>query len=158
MNPDGMGYLDMASESLKSGPSNLVNGYWSPLYPTLICLTISILRPSSALTFPVVHITNFVVFSLALACFTFFLRSWLAIQRDGAAKEHRIPHLIPFCFCIFLWFTMGFVRPSIETPDMSVTAMVLLAAGICCRLCLLGSRWRDFFALGSVLGAAYYAK
>ncbi len=30
MNPDGMSYLDIASETLKSGPHNLVNGTGVP--------------------------------------------------------------------------------------------------------------------------------
>jgi 4-amino-4-deoxy-L-arabinose transferase-like glycosyltransferase len=159
MGPDGMSYLDMASESLKSGPSNLINGYWSPLYPALISLTLSILRPPSSLEFPVVHLTNFLVFCVTLLCFTFFVRSWAAIQQDGPATEHSgIPHLIPFCFCIFFWFTMEFTRPSNETPDLCVTAIVFLAAAICCRMCLLGSKWKYILALGAVLGLGYYAK
>src|ERR1039458_10094234 len=48
MNPDGLSYLDMASRSLRDGPQNLVNGYWSPLYPALIGLGLFVLRPSPA--------------------------------------------------------------------------------------------------------------
>jgi hypothetical protein len=158
MNADGMSYLDMAMETLKSGPENLLNGYWSPLYPALISGALSILRPSPAALFPVVHLVNVLIFALTLLCFTFFLRSWLAVQQEDAAwDQNGIPYLIPFCFGIFLWFTMEFTRPSFETPDLCVTAIVFLAAGLCCRMSLT-PRWRYFFALGFVLGLGYYAK
>src|SRR6516164_8719807 len=62
INTDGLSYLDIASEVLKSGPSNLVNGYWSPLYPTVIALTFSIIRPSPSGEFPTIQLANFFVF------------------------------------------------------------------------------------------------
>lgn len=36
MNPDGLSYLDMASEAVIGGPSKLVNTYWSPGYSAFI--------------------------------------------------------------------------------------------------------------------------
>ena len=36
MNPDGLSYLEMASNTVAQGPSHLLNSYWSPLYPTLL--------------------------------------------------------------------------------------------------------------------------
>jgi hypothetical protein len=158
MNADGMSYLDMALESLKSGPTNLINGYWSPLYPALISVALAILRPPPAALFPVVHLVNVLIFWLTLFCFKYFLRSWLAVQRGNSASDgYSIPYLIPFCFGIFLWFTMEFTRPSLETPDLCVTAIVLLAAALCCRASLY-SQWKYFLALGLTLGLGYYAK
>lgn len=158
MNPDGLSYLDMALESLKSGPTNLINGLWSPLYPALISATLSILRPAPANVFPVVHLTNVLIFWVTLLCFTFFVRSWSAVQQDeGANQQGETPYLVPFCFGIFLWFTMEFTPASNERPDLCVTAIVFLIAALCCRMSL-GPQWRYFLALGLALGLGYYAK
>jgi hypothetical protein len=46
MNPDGLSYLDLASEALRSGPSGLVNGHWSPGYPALLCVALTLFDPS----------------------------------------------------------------------------------------------------------------
>jgi hypothetical protein len=162
MNPDGMAYLDMASESLKSGPSNLVNGYWSPLYPAVISLIFAILRPSAALEFPLLHFTNFLIFCLTLVCFTFFIKSWTAAhetQEDRTSTgQMKSPPIIPFSFSIFLWFMIRFTSPSDEHPDLCVVAVVLLAAAICCRISLPNATLRHFLSLGVVLGIGYYAK
>ena len=160
MNPDGLSYLDMGSESLKSGPSSLVNGYWSPLYPALIGLTFAVVRPSLSAEFPVVHLVNFLIFCVALLCFGFFIKSWTGVQQNRGASEHNeIPADIRlFYLLIFFWCTVEFTRPSMETPDMCVTALVFLAAGMCCRICSLGFRWRHALILGTVLGLGYYAK
>ena len=158
MNPDGLNYVDMALESLKSGPANLVNGLWSPLYPALISAALSIVHPAPANVFPVVHVVNFLIFCLALLCFTFFARSWSAVQQNESTSEQKgTPYLIPFCFGVFFWFTMEFTHPSNERPDLCVTAIVFLVAALCCRLSL-GSQWKYFPALGFALGLGYYAK
>jgi hypothetical protein len=159
MNPDGMSYLDMASEALRGGPQNLVNGYWSPAYPALISLALFIFRPSPNLEFPVIHIVNFVIFGFVLLSFTFFLKSWLAVRRDGDdPSKEEAAHIIPFCFCVFLYFTIDFITLSLATPDLCVAGIVFLAAGICCRISLPGTNWRRFAALGAILALGYYAK
>src|SRR5262245_52363479 len=66
MNPDGLSYLDLASEASKHGPTELVNGYWSPAYPALIGVALFLFRPTTDLEFPVVHAVNFVIFVFAL--------------------------------------------------------------------------------------------
>ena len=157
MNPDGMSYLDMALETLKSGPMNLINGLWSPLYPALISVALSIFHPAPANVFPVVHLTNLFIFVVALLCFTFFVLSWGSVQDRKSANLRENSYLTPFCFGIFFWFTMEFTRPSNERPDLCVNAIVFLAAALCCRMSV-SSRWRYFVALGFVLGLGYYAK
>jgi hypothetical protein len=158
MNSDGLSYLDMASESLTSGPTNLINGLWSPLYPVLISVALAILRPSPAQLFPVVHLVNFVVFGFTLLAFTFFVRSLLAAQNlDSTRGQTATPLLIPFCFGVFFWFTMEFTIPSSEHPDLCVTAVVFLVSGLCCRISV-GLKWKYYVGLGVALGLGYYAK
>ena len=158
MNADGMSYLDMALESVNSGPKHLINGYWSPLYPALLSVVLRILHPTPANVFPVVHVANVLIFGFTLLSFTFFVRSFAAVHNDdGTGAPRGIPYLIPFCFGIFSWFTMEFTRPSYERPDLCVTAIVFLAAAFCCRISV-RPQWRDFLALGLSLGLGYYAK
>ena len=158
MNPDGMSYLDMASETLKSGPHNLVNGHWSPLYPALISLMFFVFHPSPGLEFPVIHLLNFLLFAAVLGCFTFFITSWLAPKDSAVKDEGETDCAIPFCFGIFLWFTMEFITVSEVSPDLCMAGMVFLAAGSCCRISFAGSNGRSFAVLGAVLGLGYYTK
>ena len=152
MNPDGMSYLDIASETLKSGPHNLVNGHWSPLYPALISLVFLIFHPTPALEFPAVHLLNFFLFAAVLGCFTFFVTFWLG------SDDEKPEYTVPFCFGIFLWFTMEFTTVSEVSPDLCMTGMLLLAAGMCCRISLLGASWTSWGVLGGILGLGYYTK
>jgi hypothetical protein len=155
MNADGMSYIDMASAALRDGPGSLVNGYWSPLYPALLSVAFFVFRPSPALEFPLVHFVNFLIFVFVLLCFAFFVKSWLAVERDENQEES--PCLIPFAFGVFLWFTIEFIPLSSPTPDLCVAAIVFVAAGVGCRL-LLTPNPKHFAALGAILGFGYYAK
>ena len=151
MNPDGLSYLDMASAASAGGPSELLNGYWSPGYPALIGMAILFFRPSPAQEFPLIHFVNLLVFIAALWAFSVFLQCW-------SNTVNRSRYLRPFAFCTFLWFTLKFIGVQIVTPDLCVAAFVFLAAGIACRLSLPEATWKHYASLGLVLGGAYYFK
>ncbi len=155
MNPDGMSYMDMASEAYRNGAQHLVSSYWSPGYPALISFALFVFRPSLHLEFSVVHLVNFVIFVVVLLTFTFFLRSWMASRR---ALNEANPLLIPFGFGTFLWFTSEFIGFGTVTPDLMVAGIVFLAAGVACRLATSGARWSGFVTLGAILGLGYYVK
>ena len=160
MNPDGLSYLDLASEGLQSGPSGLLNGYWSPGYPALLSLALALFRPSPAQEFPLIHLVNFFIFALTLLAFHFFLRRWLLLHTNAlhpiGDQEKR--DIVPFAFCTFLWFTLEYIGVGVVTPDLCVAAIVFLAAGITCRLSIPGSSTKHYVALGFALGLGYYAK
>ena len=159
MNPDGLSYLDLASEAVSGGPSKLVNGYWSPGYPALISIALFLFRPSPEQEFPLVHFVNFLIFVVALWAFSVFFRYWLPTTQGGeVVSEKTKRYVTPFAFCTFLWFTLKFIGMEFVNPDLGVAAAVLLAAGITCRLSLPGSSWKHYTALGLVLGAGYYVK
>jgi hypothetical protein len=153
MNPDGMHYLDLASDALSGGPSKLVNGYWSPGYPALISIAIVLFRPSSDQEFPLIHFVNFLIFFFAVWAFSVFLRYWLQI-----VSENTKSHVTPFAFSTFLWFTLNFIGVELVTPDLGVAAIVFLAAGVSCRLSLPEASWKHYVALGFVLAVGYYFK
>lgn len=158
MNSDGLSYLDLASEALHSGPSALLNGYWSPGYPALLSLALALFRPSPGQEFPLVHFVNFFIFGLTLLAFHFFLRQWLLSHADDAMGEQEKKYFVPFAYSTFLWFTLEYIGVGVVTPDLCVAAIVFLAAGITCRLSLPGSSWKRYAALGVILGLGYYAK
>ncbi len=157
MGPDGTSYVDIAMETAKNGPSTLVNGFWSPAYPAVLAVAFYLFRPSPLNQFPLVHLVNYLIFVLTLWSFTFFLKSWLAVRRTAGMAEEE-PHIIPFSFSLFLWFTMNLITPGEVSPDMGVAAIIFLAAGVCFRLSLPGSNWTRFLLLGGILGAGFYAK
>lgn len=159
MNPDGLTYLDLASEVVSGGPSKLVNGLWSPGYPALISVAILLFRPSSAQEFPLIHFVNFLMFVFALTGFSVFLRYSLKTMSDDAAvNESKNTYFKPFAFSTFLLFTLKYIGVEVATPDLGVAAIVFLAAGISCRLYLPDPSWKHFLALGLVLGVGYYFK
>jgi hypothetical protein len=154
MNPDGLSYLDMASEALNGGPSRLVNGYWSPGYPALIALAFSLFHPAPAWEFPLIHLLNFLIFAFVLWAFSVFLRYWLRTAWDPGEPAVAAP----FAYIAFLWFTLRFIGVSVVTPDLAVAGIVFLTAGLACRISLPVPRWTHYVALGAVLACGYYLK
>jgi hypothetical protein len=159
MNPDGLSYLDLASEAFTGGPSKLLNGLWSPGYPALISVALFLFHPSPSQEFPLTHVVNFLAFSFALWAFCLFLRYWSESMRgDEVANDSRKCYVMPLAFCTFLWFTLKSIGTELVTPDLCVAAIVFLAAGSSCRLSLPKASWKHYGALGFVLGVGYYFK
>lgn len=159
LNADGLSYVDLASEASRGGPSQLVNGLWSPGYPALISIVFFLFRPSPSHEIPLVHVVNFLLFSFTLWTFTVFFRSWHEHLCGGTAEnENRNGYVTALAFCTFLWFTLRFIGTEYVTPDLGVAGIVFLAAGISYRLVLPGSTWKRYAALGLVVGMGYYFK
>jgi len=161
MNPDGLSYLDMASETLHSGPHNLINLNWSPLYPCLIAVLLFVFRPSPSWEIPSLHFLNWLIFVATQLCFAFFFRTWFTKQKGSVAGEVDTAQygiLVPFAFCLFFWSVIQFIPVSLVTPDLCVAGLVFLAAGMCGRLSRPTSGWKHYFALGIILSLGYYAK
>ena len=159
--PDGLSYLDMASETLRSGPHNLVNLLWSPLYPALIALFLFLFRPSPSLEIPLIHVLNWLIFIAVSLCFTFLLRTCFIKEPDSTADKWNVARyqmLVPFAFWLFFWSIVHFIPVSQVTPDLCVAGIVFLAAGICARLSWATSDWKRYLALGATLALGYYAK
>lgn len=160
MNPDGISYLDLATEATRSGPGGILNAYWSPGYPALLACAMMLFRPQPEYEFPLVHLVNFGMFALALWAFDYFLRSWTAnchnAAEPGGQRDHRL--LIPLAFCLFLWHTLHLTPLRLATPDIGVSAFTFLIAGLACRLRRPQGNLMRYIALGAALGAAYYMK
>lgn len=157
LTPDGLSYIDLASAAVDGGPGKLVNGYWSPGYPALIGIAFLLFHPSATQEFPLVHTLNVLIFGWTLWSFTFFYKEWRAAVRVERSGE-VVNHLPGFAVATFLWFILNFIGVTNVSPDLCVAAIVFLAAGVVYRICLPGSTWKDYGALGLVLGLGYYFK
>ena len=155
MGPDGLSYVDMALQTAKEGPRWLINGYWSPVYPAALSAAYAVLRPSPLNEFPVAHLITFLVFALALAGFSFLLKSFLAV-RESTEEERAF--IIPFGFAVFLWFSTCYIGMWETSPDMGVAAMAFFAAGMVFRLMRANASIKDYVSFGVVLGCGYWMK
>ncbi|MBV9613010.1 MAG: hypothetical protein JO091_11090, partial [Acidobacteriaceae bacterium] len=113
--PDSISYLDMASETLRHGVHNLINGYWSPLYPAVLAAALAVLRPSPVMEFPLMHFVAWLMFVLTAFTFLFFFRAWLEWQE---IPEERRRFIVPFGFGGFFWPAMYLMDVTIMRQDM----------------------------------------
>ncbi len=84
MNPDGISYIEMAREFAAGDSSALVNGYWSPLYPFLVGLTLWVIDPGPAWEAGVAHLVNYLIYIAGLAVFM-----WLWAECAPRSREER---------------------------------------------------------------------
>ncbi len=165
MNPDGISYLDM-TDALRQGEwKAAINACWSPLYPCLLGLAFSILKPSLAWEFPAAHLVNFIIYLLSLGCFHFFLSALLGYRKEQIEQVKKdgdivLPDwsLLFLGYALFLWSSITLISLTLVTPDMLVAVFVYLAAGILLRIKKNGARWPIFILFGLVLGFGYLAK
>jgi hypothetical protein len=159
LTPDGLSYLDMATEALRSGPAALLNGLWSPAYPALLSVALAIFHPSPDKEIPLAYFLNFLIFALTLWAFTFFLRQWLAYADTlGLSGNTYKRYFVPFSFCTFLLFMLQDSNLRSVHPDLLAAAIVFFTAGLTCRISVPGSSSKHFVTLGVALGLGYYAK
>ena len=164
MNEDGIAYLDIGDAYLRGDWSRALNSYWGPFYSWLLGLALFIVKPSPYWEFAVVHLVNFAIFAATFWCFHFFLVE-LVDQRQRAfeAPEQEMFGLPPSAFfalgyALFVWFSLDWISIRIVTPDMGVSAVVYLAAGLLLRMQRQRDNWSNFILLGVVLGCGYLIK
>ena len=157
MNPDGISYLDVASEALKNGPLALVNLHWGPLYPALIALWELIFRPAPAHEFAYVHGLNAVIYLIASIAFGLFLRELILFRAPDRGALSRQGGFIAFAFALFCLYTNGDVLPFLVAPDILLSATVFGAAACFFRIWR-GSGTPAYLVLGCVLAGGYLSK
>lgn len=165
MSEDGISYLDMGDAYLRGDWAMAINTVWSPLYACLLGLCNWLLRPSMAWEFSIVHIVNFALYLLALVCFEFFWRQFEPIRHPytagrGHADEIGLPDWAWFAlgYTFFIWVSLCLIKIWVVTPDMLMSAIVYLAAGLLLRLAKGDATWTNFVLFGLILGVAYLTK
>lgn len=158
MNPDGISYLDIASETLRTGPLALVNSYWSPLYPALIAVWEWICQPPPLREFPYIHALNGVIYTAGAVSFTYFFRELLRFRSSAGPRAPGEPAFIAFGFAVFFRFMNADLTAFVITPDLLVAVAAFLSAGLFLRILKGAAGWGAFAALGGVIAAGYLAK
>jgi hypothetical protein len=163
MNSDGISYLDMSDAYLQGGWKMLINGHWSPLYPWLLAVARSVVKPSSYWEFTVVHLVNFVLFLLAFAAYELMLREFIRVRDSdpdcgdgGVALPEWALRLI--AYLVFLWLSLALITIERASPDMLMSVFVYLATTVILKIRDGWNGWRAFALLGLILGFGYIAK
>lgn len=163
MSEDGINYLDMGEAFLEGDGGTALNTIWSPLYAVIVGAVQRIVQPSIWWEFPVVQMTNFVIFAAALFCFEFFWRQLPVGRGDDLRSPATLARLAPrvwltLGYSLFIWSSLSLITIWAVTPDMLVAALVYLAAGLLLRMRGSETPRRTAAWLGLVLGVAYLAK
>jgi hypothetical protein len=160
LTPDGMDYLDIAREISAGKWAAVANGYWGTLNSVLLAALFRF-HPSPERELLLAHLEGIFILLLAFFGFRFFLHSTLNTIRFEADDQAGLP-LPEWALCVlgyslFLWSSLAIVTVSLIGPDLLVTAVVYLAAGLLVRLSR-QSGLMDFVAFGVTLGVGYWAK
>lgn len=161
--PDSISYIEIGWATAQGGLHEIVNAYWSPLYPFLLSLIFHYLRPSVQWEFTAAHLLNLAIYVASFAAFELFLKE-LNLQREAAGQP--VGKYLPVSArtmwiwgCIFfLWSSYFWLGPVWVTPDLCVSLLVYLATALLLRIRDRRGSWLVFTGLGAVLGLGYLAK
>src|SRR5579872_6616579 len=158
MYSDGISYMDIGDAFSQGHWNELVNAYWSPLYPMLLGTAASVLKPSAGWQFATVHLVNFLLYLVALACFHCFLVSLIQYRGGRPSDQTSRGWWIPVGYTLFLWTTLRLISVSVVSPDMAVAASIYGAAAALLRIKTDLAQFQHFALLGLALGLGYLAK
>src|SRR2546426_576020 len=163
VSPDSISYIEIGWAAARGGLHQIVNAYWSPLYPFLLSLVFRCFHPPAQWEFTVAHLMNFVVYVASLASFELFLRE-LILQRQTAGESSKESSPVSprtvwiWGYVFFLWASYFWLGPAWVTPDLCVAALVFLATALLLRIRRGQGSWLAFAAFGALLGLGYLAK
>lgn len=166
MDPDGLSYLDISDAYVRGDWHNAINAYWSPLFSWMLAVGTVLVRPSPYWEFTLIHLINYCVFLAALISFSFLCKQ-IDLYRDVPAPadpnpnlSNRLPkHLETIVrYTIFVWVSLDLITVVRPTPDMTVTVIVYLLAGLTLKICRRDASQNSWILLGVLLGFGYLAK
>ncbi len=162
---DIVSYLDIGDAYLRGEWNVAVNAYWSPLYSWLLGLTLAVLKPSSYWEFPIVKLTNFLIYLFTLVAFDFFFRELIYYYNKKIAsvspnRSFKISNWVWVTsgYTLFLVSSLQWIGVASDSPDMLVAAFVYFAAGLVLLIHTRSESWFNFILLGVVLGFGYLSK
>ena len=163
MSPDGISYLDVGNAFFRRDWFGAFNAYWSPLYAWFEGLVLGLVKPSAKWELPVAHAVNFLIFLATFLAFRFLVHSCLKF-RQWASPVPEPPREFLSDWAVLLlaypmfWWASFELMPLYEIgPDLALSACVYAAAAMLLRA-RMSSLWRDFIALGFILGVGYWVK
>ena len=163
VSPDSISYIEIAWATARGGLHQIVNGYWSPLYPFLLSLVFRCFHPPVQWEFTAAHLLNFAVYVASLATFEAFLKE-LILARQAAGKSLEKAQAIStrtiwiWGYVFFLWAGYYWLGAAWVTPDLCAAVLVYLATALLFRIRRGRGSWIVFAGLGALLGLGYLAK
>src|SRR2546422_7362221 len=139
VSPDSISYIEIGWATARGGLHQIVNAYWSPLYPFLLSLVFRCFHPTVHWDFTAAHLLNLVVYIAGFASFESFLRE-LNSQQETAGEPvgKYLPvsaHTVWIWGCLFfLWAGCFWLGPVWATPDLCVAVLVYLATALLFRI------------------------
>jgi hypothetical protein len=163
VSPDGISYIEIAWAAARSGLQQVVNGHWSPLYPSLLSLVFRCFHPPVQWEFTAAHLLNFALYAASLASFELFLRELILLRQTGGESGEKSLPIPPESIWIwghvyFLWASYFWLDPAWVTPDLCVAVLVYFASGLLMRIRRGQGAWLVFVGFGAALGLGYLAK
>jgi len=162
--PDARSYLEIARAILRHDWAMTINAYWSALYPWLLAADLAIFKPSLREEFPVAHALAFPLLLACIAAFEFFWSSLLRREEEASESREQGVQPIPpvqmwiLGYSFFIWSTVGGIVTAIN-PDLCMTTMALLAAGLLVRITNGTEEKRSLYVwFGICLGVGYLTK
>lgn len=164
---DSISYLDMSDGVLPGSDwHRLINGVWSPLYPFLLGVFRRVFGISPANEIVDGHLLNIAFFLFAFICFEFFLQiavKKFTIREEPSASDSGLAPLptwviLSLGYTLFLWASISEISVRHLRADMLMSGFVYLAVGLLLRMQGHAPRWRDYIALGAVLGIGILSK
>jgi len=161
--PDRISYIEIGWAAARGGLQQLVNAYWSPLYPFLLSLVFRLFHPPAQWDFSVAHFLNFAIYAASFAAYGLFLKE-LNAQRE--APSEPVGKYLPISArtirvwgaVFFVWASYFWLGPVWVTPDLCVAVIVYLATALLLRIRGGRGNWLVFVGLGMLLGLGYLAK
>lgn len=158
VSPDGVSYLDLSDAVVTGRWGELLNLYWSPLYPFLVGVARVIGGAAPGREIPLMHLVNFVSFVAMFAAFEYFLVSVWSLARRSRRPILRGPWGAIAVYSLFGMMALTMTPLELTTPDWLSNAAVFVALGALLRLRESPHDRGAAFALGAALGVGALAK
>lgn len=162
VSPDGVAYLDLSDAVVSGTFRDLVNGYWSPLYPFAVGIARWLVSatPLGApyWEFALVHAVNFVGFVVALAAFDWFMSAAQAASKSWGQPVLTSAFGLAVAYALFGAAMLVMVSVSGTVPDLFLSASVFAAAAALIHLQRDPRQRRTAIVLGLVLAAGALTK
>jgi len=163
VSPDSISYIEIGWATARGGLHQIVNAYWSPLYPFLLSLVFRCFHPPVQWEFTAAHVLNFALYFGSFASFELFLKE-LILEREAAGESTKrclpvSPRTVWIWGCVFfLWASYFWLGPVWVTPDLCVAVLVYLTTVLLLRIRRGRGGGLAFAGIGALLGLGYLAK
>jgi 4-amino-4-deoxy-L-arabinose transferase-like glycosyltransferase len=162
VNADGINYIELAQRAAAGHLDFIANGYWSPLYPALIAVGLTLARPFHLDALPVARGVNLVAIVLCALAFEWLLAT---LERAAGRGEGSTRLASPIAiarraaaYALLVWEVLRLQQATTVTPDLLVFATLACIAAFLVIRRARALTTREALAFGLVLGVAYLAK